>query len=404
MRTPPWQARQGQLRPGARWPRADRLCLELGRLSFGPGTIALGMNEPESVVLSWRSRQPKAELPGARLTPGSDRTAPVLLVSGDNARALTALGESHQGKASLVYLDPPFFTGRQHLRVVRGRDHLGRPWRESSPAFDDRWASLPEYLDALWPRLVAARKLLSEDGCLVLHVDPKTSHYAKILLDEIFGIRSFASEIVWRYRRWPARTANFQRVHDVLLRYVKNPDIKPRFQQLYEPLAASTRATWGDKKQRAVFDTDGRRRCSSRTQQGSPGAPLGDVWDIGIVAPVARERTGYPTQKPEALLERLVLSCTEPGDLVVDGYAGSGTTLAVCARHQRRAIGIDHSEQALQVIRERLAQQSVEMVEVTVRDLTPAPPAVAPSQKSEPRATKPLARPGRRLARQPVSA
>jgi site-specific DNA-methyltransferase (adenine-specific) len=90
------------------------------------------------------------------------------------------------------------------------------------------------------------------------------------------------------------------------------------------------------------------------TEDASPGAPLGDVWDISIIAPVARERTGYPTQKPEALLERLVEACTEASDLVVDGYAGSGTTLAVCARLGRRAIGIDQSLQALSITRQRL--------------------------------------------------
>nr|PZN17910.1 MAG: hypothetical protein DIU78_23705 [Pseudomonadota bacterium] len=188
----------------------------------------------------------------------------------------------------------------------------------------------------------------------MLHVDPKTSHYAKVLCDEIFGSRCFASEIIWRYRRWPAKTNNFQRVHDVLLRYVREPDRPHRFRQLYEPLAESTRATWGSGRQRAVIDANGRRRRSSTTAEPSPGTPLGDVWDISIVAPVARERTGYPTQKPEALLERLVEACTYPGDLVLDPYCGSGTTLAVCARLGRDAIGIDRSPLALEITRERL--------------------------------------------------
>ncbi|HEX3853475.1 MAG TPA: site-specific DNA-methyltransferase, partial [Polyangiaceae bacterium] len=188
----------------------------------------------------------------------------------------------------------------------------------------------------------------------VLHVDPKTSHYAKVMCDEIFGQRAFASEIVWRYRRWPAKTKNFQRVHDVLLRYVRNPDATPRFRQLYEPLAASTLATWGDKKQRAVVDSDGRRRCSSTTPEKTAGAPMGDVWEISIVAPVAKERTGYPTQKPEALLQRLVEACTEPGDAVLDPYLGSGTTLSVAARLGRIGTGIDANPRALHIARQRL--------------------------------------------------
>src|SRR5690606_27687604 len=155
--------------------------------------------------------------------------------------------------------------------------------------------------------------------------------------------------------RWPAKTKNFQRVHDVLLRYVRDPGVEPRFQQLYEPLAPSTLKTWGTRKQRAVLDGSGRRQRSSKTHEATPGAPLGDVWDIGIVAPVARERTGYPTQKPEALLERLLLACSQVGDLVLDPYAGSGTTLAVARKLGRRCIGIDTGRQALATTRQRLA-------------------------------------------------
>ncbi|HLV66358.1 MAG TPA: site-specific DNA-methyltransferase [Polyangiaceae bacterium] len=274
------------------------------------------------------------------------------VIEGDNLGAMAALRD--QGaRVMLAYLDPPFFTGREHVHVERRRTKAGVV-RRVTPAFDDRWESLDDYLAALWDRLCVARDLLAPEGCLVLHVDPKTSHYAKVLCDEIFGSRCFASEIIWRYRRWPAKTNNFQRVHDVLLRYVRDPDRPQRFRQLYEPLAESTRATWGSGRQRAVVDEQGRRRRSSTTAEPSPGTPLGDVWDISIVAPVARERTGYPTQKPEALLERLVEACTEPGDLVLDPYCGSGTTLAVCARLARDVIGIDQSPRALEITRERL--------------------------------------------------
>src|SRR4051812_27555899 len=191
------------------------------------------------------------------------------------------------------------------------------------------------------------------DGSLVLHFDPKTSHYLKVACDQIFGRECFASEIIWRYRRWPSKTPNFQRVHDVLLRYVKDPAVRPRFRQLYEPLAPSTLATWGTRKQRAVVGEDGRRTRSSRTDDATPGTPLGDVWEIGIVAPVARERTGYPTQKPELLLERIVEACSDPSDLVLDPYLGSGTTAAVCARLGRRFVGIDANTEAVDIARKR---------------------------------------------------
>jgi DNA modification methylase len=335
------------------------------------------MSKPQHAVrLHWPGKGETRSRPRAELELLRKGSPSSVLVHGDNAAALGALAARGE-RATLIYLDPPFFTGREHEHVERSRGKDGLV-RRLVPAFDDRWASLEEYLCELGERLTLARELLDSHGCLVLHVDPKTSHYAKVLCDEIFGHRAFASEIIWRYRRWPAKTKNFQRVHDVLLRYVRDPDSPPRFRQLYEPLAASTTKTWGEKRQRAIVDGTGRRRCSSVTRDKSPGAPLGDVWDISIIAPVARERTGYPTQKPEALLERLVEACTEPGDSVIDAYAGSGTTLAVCARLGRRAIGIDQSPRALETTRSRLLAQGLEPREerLVVKAVRPArPPA-----------------------------
>jgi site-specific DNA-methyltransferase (adenine-specific) len=344
------------------------------------------MSARPNIRLSWESRD---VIP----TPNPGTIVPAIgspgmhLIQGNNADVLTTLANTHAGRAALVYMDPPFFTGRQHLLVERHRGEDGRPERTLRCAFDDRWENLEQYLDALWPRLQAAKELLRDDGSLVLHVDPKTSHYAKILLDELFGMDCFASEIVWRYRRWPAKTPNFQRVHDVLLRYTRTATKKPLFNQLFEPLAASTRATWGAGKQRAIFDDSGRRARSSTTEEGSPGAPLGDVWDISIVAPVAKERTGYPTQKPEALLERLLLALTNPGDLVVDPYVGSGTTLAVAARLDRHGLGIDQNPEAIQVTFDRLRAQGSDaamcrlMAEHRGLRKAKGAPAAAPKQK-----------------------
>ncbi|HEX2735670.1 MAG TPA: site-specific DNA-methyltransferase [Polyangiaceae bacterium] len=277
-------------------------------------------------------------------------------IRGDNALALGALVAEQPAQVTLAYLDPPFLTGRQHLRVERRKTQNNGFDRRLRPAFDDRWKDSSEYLSALGTRIELVRALLAPHGSIIVHVDPKTSHYVKVLCDEIFGADCFASEIIWRYRRWPAKTPNFQRLHDVLLRYVRDDRTKPRFNQLYEPLAPSTQATWGSGKQQAVIGEHGRRRRSSTLPEQSPGAPLGDVWDIGIVAPVARERTGYPTQKPEALMERLILSLSDPGELVLDPYGGSGTTLAVAARHGRRAIGIDSSPESWSVAEDRLRQ------------------------------------------------
>lgn len=329
------------------------------------------MSARANIRLTWATREQIQTPTPMRIepTPGPES---LHLIEGNNADALAALSETHSGEAALVYLDPPFFTGRQHLLVQRGRDENGQPERTLSCAFDDRWDNLEQYLEALFPRLVSARNLLREDGSLVLHVDPKTSHYAKVILDELFGMDCFASEIIWRYRRWPSKTPNFQRVHDVLLRYTKTPTKRPIYNQLFEPLAASTQATWGTRKQRAVFDGKGRRAKSSTTEEGSPGVPMGDVWEIGIVAPVARERTGYPTQKPEALLERLLLALTNPGDLVVDPYLGSGTTVACASKLGRRAIGIDQNPEAIRVTLERLTALGAQATRSCLRPPAPS--------------------------------
>ena len=313
-----------------------------------------------AVRLVWPGRPEPRTRPVGELLPrrGSDPRA--RLIHGDNVQALRTLAASGV-KAALVYLDPPFLTGREHTLVERKDGRTDE--RTRTAAFDDRWESLEAYLESLVERVTLARELLLPEGCLVLHVDPRTSHYLKVLCDEVFGADCFASEIVWRYRRWPSKTRNFQRVHDVLLRYVRDPKAEPRFRQLYEPLAASTRATWGDKRQRAVVDPSGRRVRSSTTEDASPGTPLGDVWEIGIVAPVAKERTGYPTQKPLALLERLLESCTEPGDLVVDPYLGSGTTAVAALRLGRTAIGIDVNRRAVTIARKRLDELGIDAVE-----------------------------------------
>lgn len=252
-------------------------------------------------------------------------------------------------KATLIYMDPPFFTQRSHRLL--GKDDV---------AFDDVWNDLDHYLRALKARIRLAWVRLADDGCLVVHVDTRVSHYVRVLGDEIFGPKAFASEVVWRYRRWPTKTANYQRVHDVLLRFRKNPSVPPKWVQLYEPASASTQATWGTGKQRAQVDGTGKRLRSQATDEPSPGVPLGDVWEIPIIAPVAKERTGYPTQKPMALLERLILSLTHPGDLIVDPYAGSGTTLVAAMKHGRSCIAMDSSREAIEATLRRLGMPAGE--------------------------------------------
>lgn len=258
---------------------------------------------------------------------------------GDTHSTLTHLLEWEPKSVTLAYLDPPFMTQRVHRT------------RSGAVAFTDKWPSLSVYLDSVTTAAARAWALLDPCGSLLLHVDPSVSHYLKVRLDECLGRSNFASEIVWRYRRWPARTRNFQRVHDVLLRYVVDPK-RARWNQLYEPLSASTTSRWRGLRQRAR--TGDGRRCSSADACASAGTPIGDVWDISVLGAGARERTGYPTQKPEALLERLVLALTDCGDTVLEPYAGSGTALAVAARLGRNGIGIDNSAIAIKTICARI--------------------------------------------------
>jgi DNA modification methylase len=288
---------------------------------------------------------------------------------GDNLGCLHALAAECAGRVTLAYLDPPFFTNREHAAWLRKAGAARSTARTRVHAFDDRWPDLASWLEALGARIAATRELLSPHGSLVVHVDPKTSHYVRVLGDEIFGADAFASEIVWRYRRWPSKTPNFQRVHDVLLRWRRDPRAVARWNQPYEPLAASTLATWGTKKQRAVFAKDGRRARSSSTSEATAGVPMGDVWEIGVIAPVARERTGYPSQKPEALLERLVGALSNPGDLVLDPYAGSGTTLAVAHRMGREFLGIDSSPVAVEMVRSRFDAVGKPLAECASNDM-----------------------------------
>jgi len=265
-------------------------------------------------------------------------------ITGENAAMMRRAIELGEIKFTLAYLDPPFFTGRD-FETTSG-EH----------AYSDKWESLEAYLDALLERAALAYQLLTDSGSIVIHVDPTVSHYVKVRCDAVFGRDNFASEIVWRYRRWPAQRANFQAMHDVLLRYVTGR-APAKFNQLFEPLAPSTTRTFKQAKQWAV-EREGERGKSRWKSQGtdelSPGAALSDVWEIPIVAPSGNERTGYPTQKPEALLEQIVLSLTNEGDSVLDPYMGSGTTLSVCHRLGRHVVGIDNSEVAHRVTNERL--------------------------------------------------
>jgi len=295
-------------------------------------------------------RGPKAAAPlvavehlGAALAAGGARNR---LVHADNRAAIPALLGELEGRIDLLYIDPPFATGGSFsARTGAGAEEV--------PAYDDRWeVGLGDYLSRMLEQLELFRALLSPRGTIFVHCDWHVSHYLRCLLDEVFGADSFKNEIVWRYRRWPAKTKAFQRMHDVLFWYGKTPNDNHAWTPLYEDLAPSTLQTWGTKRQVADFSTG--RRKPSQTSEETLGAPMADVWDIGIIAPIAHERVGYPTQKPEALLRRVIEAASRPGDLVADFFAGSGTTLAVAEKLGRRWIGCDLGRVAVHTAKKRL--------------------------------------------------
>jgi DNA modification methylase len=314
---------------------------------------------------------------------------PGRLIHGDN---LTALRRMSAGSVSLVYADPPFQTGdvfRTSAGTVAYSDRWTWTFAEEAlinelahaPGPTPRWllrALIPllelyrrgpdgAYLVQLAARLVEFQRILTPCGVCVVHVDDTMSHLVRVLLDAVFSRDNFVNEIIWRYRRWPAPGKRLQRMHDVLLVYAASPGAHT-FHALhgYEQLAKSTQRAHGTGKQRAVM-TDGKRARTSTTDEPSAGPVLSDVWDVPIIAPVANERTGYPTQKPEALLERVVLSFSNEGDVVLDPYCGSGTTLAVAEKHGRKWIGMDASDVAIETSIRRMgaAVQDVSTAHIT---------------------------------------
>lgn len=296
----------------------------------------------------------------------------------------------------LIYLDPPFNSKRQYNEVFKGS---GLNIEPQIKAFDDIWewndqsaervqqlksaignpaskviqgfeicipqSEMLSYTSYMAQRLFEMRRILKPTGSIYLHCDPTASHYLKLVMDAIFGKQHFRNEVIWSYRRWPIKQDNFQRMHDILLRYSVSKDVI--WNQLYESKAESTLKTFGDKKVVSAYGNDKKRIPSEITDETSPGAPLRDVWDIGIIAPISKERLGYPTQKPLKLLERIITTSSNPGDIVFDPFCGCGTTIEAARKMNRNAIGIDILPFALRLINnERLIPNGVQMPVVGV--------------------------------------
>lgn len=282
------------------------------------------------------------------------------LVWGDNLLAMQALlTQGYAGKIDLIYVDPPFASSADYSYeiTIEGRQVAKEASLIERLAYTDTWeAGLDSYLDMMYPRLQLMKRLLSERGTIYIHIDWRVNSYLRLLLDEIFGAKSFLNEVVWHYKRWPTPSRDWQKMHDALLVYVKTPG-KHIFNTMYGPRTAETQKRWQNKRIVASHDESGNRIPSESDASASLGAPLDDVWDISIIAPVAHERLGYPTQKPEALLKRIIQASSNEGDLVADFFCGSGTTMAVAERLNRRWIGCNLDKVGIQVSRNRLVNQ-----------------------------------------------
>jgi site-specific DNA-methyltransferase (adenine-specific) len=249
----------------------------------------------------------------------------------------------------LVYLDPPFFTQRK--QALSSRD------RSKEFTFDDRWRSASHYSSFLCDRLVQLHRVLKPTGSIFFHCDKTASHLARLVLDEVFGERNFQSEIIWSYKRWSNSARKLLPAHQTILFYAKGRDFK--FNKLLTDYSPTTNVDQilqrrsRDAINKSVYkrDQNGDVVFSGSKQ----GVPLSDVWEIPFLNPKAKERTGYPTQKPILLLEQIIRLCTDEGDTVLDPFCGSGTTLVAASLMNRSAIGIDISEEAVELTRRRLA-------------------------------------------------
>jgi adenine specific DNA methylase Mod len=295
---------------------------------------------------------PRNELNGTEPMKGG------LLFHGDNKDVLAhMLTNGYRGKVDLVYIDPPFDSGADYVRKVnlRGISGTARVAGEAYTLgeqlqYTDIWAN-DNYLQFMFERLLLLKELLADGGGIFVHCDSTKNHHIRCLMDEIFGSGSFMNEIVWSYRRWPSDTQSFQAMHDTIFYYVKEIEKKHTFHKNYEEASESYLRRFGGKTQ--VLDEDTKTR-KIQVEEETKGMPLRDVWDIAFVAGSKAERVGYRTQKPEPLLERIVETCSEPGNLVLDCFVGSGTTASVAQRLGRRWIGCDVNKGAVQTTSKRL--------------------------------------------------
>ena len=269
------------------------------------------------------------------------------IILGENLSIMAALLPEYEGRIDLIYADPPFFTNRKFsTRVGRGEDSRKPEKWKLAEGYHDAWSDLDAYLQFLYERLALMFRLLSPNGTLYLHLDWHADAYARLILDEIFGTEGvFINEIIWAYHGpSPIKTA-FNRKHDTILSYAKSKNYTFNADDVREPYSPNTVATF----------KSSRKAGFGKVPDLERGKVPEDWWYFPVVARLHNERTGYPTQKPEVLLERIIRASSNPGDLVADFFCGSGTTSLVAAKNGRKFITCDESIRAVQTARSRLA-------------------------------------------------
>jgi site-specific DNA-methyltransferase (adenine-specific) len=263
------------------------------------------------------------------------------------------LKEIEANKVDLIYFDPPFFTQRKHS--LTNKDN------SKTYEFDDKYNSIEEYLELVENVLVQSKRVLKNTGSVFLHCDKTASHNIRAVMDKVFGRENFQSEIIWSYKRWSNAKKGLLNAHQVIFFYSKTQDFK--FNTLYTDYSATTNLDQilqdreRNENGKSVYKKDENGNVILGKEK--KGVPLSDVWEIPYLNPKAKERTGYPTQKPVLLLNQILNIVTDEGDLVVDPFCGSGTTCVSAKSLKRQFIGIDISKDAVELANSRLEEMVI---------------------------------------------
>ena len=263
------------------------------------------------------------------------------------------LKEIEANKVDLIYFDPPFFTQRKHS--------LSNKDNSKTYEFDDKYNSIEEYLELVENVLAQSKRVLKNTGSVFLHCDKTASHNIRVVMDKVFGGENFQSEIIWSYKRWSNAKKGLLNAHQVIFFYSKTQDFK--FNTLYTDYSATTNLDQilqdreRNENGKSVYKKDENGNVILGKEK--KGVPLSDVWEIPYLNPKAKERTGYPTQKPVLLLNQILNIVTDEGDLVVDPFCGSGTTCVSAKSLKRQFIGIDISKDAVELANSRLEEMVI---------------------------------------------